>query len=388
MPWQLVFKNLWAHPIRTLLTLGSLVIAIFLICFLNTLVSGLTAGVKASASDRLIVQSAVSLFVELPESYQGKIDGVSGIERTCKMQWFGGYFREQRNFFAQFAIDHDRFFDTYPEVKMIEGSAEALARKRSGCIIGKELATKYGWKVGQRVPIIGTIFARKDRQPWEFEVVGIYESTRANVDQQTMWFRFDYLREAVESGAAGGPAGTGVFVLDLEDEADPVKVAGAVDALFDLGPQRVKATTEAEFQRQFVSMLGSVPTFLTGIGGGVLFAIVLAVVNTMLMSARQRTHDFGVLKALGFKDRVVGGLLMAESLLLCVLGGVAGIALALSSQPFLATKLSMIMPNYKVEPAAIALAAVVAVTIGLVSGWIPAWRVTRLKAVEAFRTEI
>lgn len=386
MPWHLVAKNLLAHPIRTLFTILSLVIAVFLVCTLRSLIVGLDAGVAASASNRLIVQSAVSLFVDLPLSYQAKIEALPGVETTTRFQWFGGYYKEQSNFFAQFGVDPEKLFDMYPEVQVIDGSAEAFVRGRTSCVIGEELSRKYGFKVGDRIPIVGTIFS-KNGGAWEFDVAAIYRSTSATVDNSTMYFQFDYLRETLEQGGAEGPSGVGVYILRTKPGVDPVNVMRTVDAEFERGPQVVQCTTEAEFNRQFVSMLGSVPTFLGSIGGAVLFAIFLAVLNTMLMAGRERTRDIGIIKAMGWSDRAAFGLLLAESMLLCTIGGGLGIALSVLSADALGAMFRMLVPFYSVSHETVGLAALCTLSLGLGAGIMPAVRASRLRVVQALRPE-
>lgn len=387
MPWHLVPATLRAHKLRTLLTAGSIAVAVFLLVFLRTVLVSLRAGIDGSSSKRLMVQSAVSLFVGLPPSYQGKIDGVPGVKMSCKQDWFGGYYREPSNFFAQFAVDHERFLETYPEVKLVEGDTAAFTAKRNACLIGTTLAEKYGFKVGDTVPIIGTIFPRTDGRPWDFEVVGIYESTSSNVDSNTLWFRYDFLEEAHRAGATTTPIFVGVYVLSLDPGADPIAVAAKVDALFENGPQRVHTTSEAEFQRQFVTMLGSVPFFLNSIGLAILFAILLAAINTMLLSARQRTHDFGVLKALGFADGVTFQLLMIESLFVSGLGGALGLGAVVATAPKMRAAMLGAFPTWEVTNQTLALAVGLAVGVGVVAGLLPAWQTSRLKVVDALRSE-
>ncbi|MCO5171288.1 MAG: ABC transporter permease [Planctomycetes bacterium] len=387
MPWHLIARNLLAHPVRTLLTTCSLVIAVFLICTLRSLVIGLTAGVDAASSSRLVVQSAVSLFVDLPLAYQGKIAGVPGVRQTCKFQWFGGYYQDPSNFFAQFGVDADRFYESYPEVEVIAGDPAAFLTTRTGCLIGRELSRRYGWKVGDKVPIKPTIFQRTDGGAWEFEVVGVYRSKASNVDDATLFFQHDYLREALEQRAASGPPGVGVYTITLAPGADLVDVSRRIDALFENGPQRVQTTTEAEFQRQFVSMLGGVPTLLGSIGAGVLFAILLAVLNTMLMAGRERTRDIGIIKALGFGDGVAFALLMCESLLLCGAGGALGVGLALLSAAPFREGLSQMVPAYDVTNETAALGLGLALLLGLIAGAAPAWRASQLRVIQALRPE-
>lgn len=389
IPLRLIPRNLFSSPLvvlRTLLTIGSLSVAIFLLCVLRTMVVSIDAGVTDAASNRLVVQSAVSLFVDLPVSYQAKIDAVEGVSATTKFQWFGGYYREPKNFFAQFAVDHERFLDLYPEVELVSGTAEDFKRHRTACLIGVEVQEKYGFKVGDTIPVTGTIFAKATA--WEFEVQGVYRSKSANVDNNTLFFHFDYLQETLKSGAASGPRGSGTFMVRMAPGTQPERLMREIDELFANGPQRVNTTTEAEFQRQFVSMVGNLPRFIAGIGGGVLFAIVFAALNTMLMAGRERTPDLGILKALGFTDATAWALLMLESLLLCGLGGLFGVGLAVVSTPVLAKAVSLMFPNFTLSGETIGLALLLSLVIGVVAGAVPAWRASRLRCVDALRAEV
>ncbi len=388
MPWSLLWRHLLARPLRSLLTLGSLSIAFFLVCFLRSVVGALEAGVEAASQTRLIVQSAVSLFVNLPTSYQSKIEGAVGVASSCKLQWFGGYYQDPSNFFAQFAVDADRLLDIYPEIRLVDGDEPSFLRRRDACLIGADLATSFGWSVGDSIPIIGGLYTRVDGTPWQFYVAGTYRSTSPNVDGRTLWFHYEYLEQSLETGAAEGPQGAGVFVLSLDRGTDPTLVMGAIDGMFENGPQRVQTTTESEFQRQFVSMLGSVPTLLGSIGGGVLFAILLATLNTMLMAGRERTRSMGILKALGFKDRILFGLLIGESLVLCLLGGLAGVGVALAtSKPLAGFFDGFGITGYGIDLGTAAFGLALAIAVGLFAGFAPAWTAARLRVVTALGAE-
>ena len=225
MPWNLLWRNLLGHPIRSLLTVLSVMVAVFLVSVLHAVVSGLDRTIDAAASNRLLVQSAVSLFVNLPLGYQQKLAGVPGVEAICKWQYFGGkYEQDKGGYFAQFGIDSATFLNSYPEISIVDGSYEEFAKGRTACLVGTELAEKYDWKVGQTVPITGSLFQRTDEKPWEFTIAGIYTSNSAAVDKQTLWFHFDYLHESLEQGGASGPRGAGVYMLRIEKGADPVAV--------------------------------------------------------------------------------------------------------------------------------------------------------------------
>ncbi len=388
MPLRLVFRNLTNHWVRTLLTIGSLTVAVFLLCFLRSVLISIDSAVVSSASNRLISQSAVSLFVTLPLSYQGKIDQVSGVAGTTKMNWFGGYYQTQENFFAQFAVDADRLLPNYPEIEIVEGSIEAFVQNRTACLIGTNLRDNYGWKVGDRVPIISALYPRMPEGAWEFDVAAVYHSNRDNIDNNTLFFDFDYLYEAIEADQADGPEGVGVLAVGLRDPGDAEKVSAAIDQLFENGPQRVQTTTEAEFQRQFVGMFGNVPLFLSALGMGVIFAIVLAVLNTMLMAARERVHSVGVMKALGFVDRKVAALLVLESLTICLIGTTVGILLAMLSEKGLrASPMGVFFPGYRISGGTVVLCLIGAVVVGLIAAAIPASQIQRLRPVDALRSE-
>lgn len=386
MPLRLVVRNLTKHWLRSLLTVGALFLALFLLCFLRALVVALDAGVRGAAVDRLIVQSSVSLFVYLPESYEEKIGSVEGVETVCRWNWFGGYYQEPANFFAQFATDVDDFLKAYPEVEIVEGSEQVFRTERQACLVGSDTAARYGFKVGDTVPIVGALFPRNDKEPWAFKVAGIYKSKKQNVDNATLFFHTEYLEKALESGEAAGPRGVGIFVVKLVPGADRVTVAGAIDELFAGGPQRTQTNTEAEFQAQFVSMVGNVPFFVAAIGGGVMIAILLASLNTMLMAAREQTRDVGVLKALGFGGGTVFAVLLAQSLVLCGFGGLLGIVFAKASEPVFVAFLSTMFPGYAITNAILIEAAIVTVAVGLFAGIAPAWRARSLPVITALRT--
>lgn len=385
---RLMWRGLTRRLLRTTLTIASLVVAFFLMCTLRSLVTTLGAGADAASESRLIVQSAVSLFVDLPQNYQPKIEGVEGVAQTSKWQWFGGYYQNERNRFAQFAVDPDNLLDIYPEMEIVEGSLEGFKTNRRGAIIGEGLAEQFGFEVGGALPILPELFPHPDGPgvAWEFEVAAIYRPTKANFDDRMMLFRWDYFEETIKADRGESP-GVGTFVVDLAPGADATGVMASIDALFERGPQRVQATSESEFQRQFVSMFGNVPFFVSTIGGGVLIAILLAVVNTMLMAGREQTRDIGILKALGFTDLDAVKVLVGQSMLISLLGAGGGLLLARLTAPGVADTLKVFFPGYAVSGTTLIGGAVIAVVLGLVAGTAPAWRAARLDTVDAMGSE-
>jgi putative ABC transport system permease protein len=387
--FRLVLRNVTRHPVRSALTFLFSTLALFLFVFLRSAVTTLESAAKAAATNRLAVQSAVSLFVYMPESYRARIAAVEGVESVNMWNWFGGYYQEPENMFAQFATDMEVNLAQFPEIVVPPEQVDGLMQERQGALIGRRLAEKHGWKVGDRVPLIATIYSF--HKTWEFDVRAIYRSTRPNIDESTMFFHWDYLQERRDAYKAQGndlgEQDVGVFMVKVKDGFEPEAVIPRIDALFENGPQRVRTQTEAQFQAQFASMFGGLPTFLAWIGGAVVFAIFFSVLNTAQMAARERARDVGVLKALGFRDATAGRLLLVESMLVVGTGGVLGVGLGWLSQAFFLGAFGFILPNYHVEPWTVGLGAALALAIGLVGGVLPAWRLTRLRPVSVLRMD-
>jgi len=399
-PWVLVRRNMRAHWLRSGLTFLSLIVAMFLFCFLISLVTTLDSAVSQSATNRVITQSAVSLFVDIPLNYQPKIAQVEGVEAVTKFQWFGAYYQEPQNFIAEFGVDHDVFFDMYDgEVEVTEGPdgvtgpearqavIDAMAGERRAVLVGEGLMKDHGWTVGDTVPLIGTVFQTPDNSAWEFIVVGTYVPKKQNMDDRTMFFRFDYLDETVGGYVEGEPLGVGVYSINVADGFDPAQVIADIDGLFENGPQVTMTSTEAAFQAGFVSMMGNLPFFVGTIGGAVVFAVIFSVINTMLLSARQRTRETGILKALGYRDAAVSRLMLGESLLVSLIGGGLGVLFAVGTAPGMRAAFGAFLPTYTVKPETAMFGLAVSLFIGLVAGIAPAVIAARLHPTEALRSE-
>jgi putative ABC transport system permease protein len=401
-PWILARRHLRVHWARTGLTVAALVVALYLFCFLVSLVTTLDASVKSAASNRVITQSAVSLFVVLPLDYQPKIHAIPGVGEVTKFTWFGGYYQDRDNFLAEFAVDHEIFFDMYrPEIEIVEGPGgvtgpaarqaviDAMKADRRACVVGAGLAADedFRFAVGQTLPLIPTIYPKVDDSAWEFTIVGIYKPLKGNMDDRTMWFRHDYLTETLLAGEANGPHGVSTYAINLDPGADPGQVIDDIDALFANGPQRTMTTTEAAFQAAFVSMMGNLPFFVGTIGGAVVFAVMFSVVNTMLMSARQRTHEMGILKALGYSDGSLGLLLLGESLMLALMGGGLGVLLAHLTAELMRSGFGAYLPTYAVLPSTLLIGLAITMGIGLIAGIAPALAARRLAPTAALRSE-
>lgn len=373
------------HPVRTMLTMGAAIVAIFLFCFLRSIVTSLDAAVEASASNRIITSSAVSLFQNLPVAYQEQITGVEGVESVSRFTWFGGRYQSEENFFAQFGCDAKILLDQYPELMLDETAAAEWIADRQGAIVGRGLAEQFGWKVGDTVPLIGTIYPRVDGSEWQFNIHGIYESAAANIDEMTMYFHWDYLDRVLEEGGSYGPRGSSVFIVKLAEGYSGAEVAPAIDAYYAGGPQRTRTQTEAAFQAGFVGMLGNLPTFLGLIGTAVLIAILFGVVNTMTLAARERIRTMGILKSLGFPNAVPARLYLLESTGIMLAGGGIGMGIAYLTQEPFRDAFGTQVPFFHVATETYVFSTVICIVIGLIAGAVPAWRATRLRAAEAMR---
>ncbi len=406
---KLIWRNLLAHKLRSILTVLSVMVAVFLLLMLRSLVTTLESNVATFSSKRLWVQSAVSLFVDFPQSYQPKVESVEGVVRTCKWQWFGGFYQDPKNFFGQFAVDQEAFLSVCPEIELldpetsrtvsdpklpeqgrqrIQAQEEAFLAKRNACIVGQGIAKQFGWKLGDMVPITGALFPHPSgaKVAWEFEVVGIYKPGAPNWDSRTLFFRWDLFEETLRASPTGIP-GVGVMLVETEPGADQTRIIGEIDAKFAAGPQRTQTTTESEFNRQFATMFGNIPFFVSSIGSGVLLAIALACVNTMLMAGREQTHDVGILKALGFSDARTFGLLLTQSMLLCLLGAALGIALAKAMEGGVAVAMGAMFPGFRIQGSTLTLAVALCAGVGLIAGLAPAWKARAMRPVEALRSE-
>lgn len=386
---RLVFKNLFAHPVRSVLTIGSLAIAIFLMCFLASLVTALNAGVNQIGVRRLWTQSAISLFSTLPQNYEQKIEALPEVDKAAKFQWFGGYYQEPGNFFGQFAVDPEELLAAYPEMEVVSGSYEDFLADRRSAILGIATAEKYGFAVGDTLPLIGTLFVNHPvpTAAWEFKVAAIYDADEPYIDRSAMFFHWDFFAETYEASQGLAPE-CGTFVFTPSEGADLDAVSATVDELFAGGPMRTQTVTESEFNRQFVGMIGGLPRLLGFLGFGVFVAILFAVVNTMLMASREQTHDVGVLKALGFSDGRVAAFMLAQSFALCVLGGAVGLAFAKFIEPGVRAGLASMFPGFRIEPQTMLQAFFVALALGLVAGIVPAVVARRLSPVEALRATV
>ena len=375
---RLVLANLMRAKRRTFLTVFSIAIALFLFCTLRTVITSFEASLRASNASRLIVRHASSLVFPLPLSYKERIAQVAGVAGVSYGNWFGGYYQNPKNQFAQFAVDISTFFDLFPEVLLQPAEKDAFRSERTACIVGRGLAKKYGWKIGDQIPIIGTIFPGE----WRLTVRGIYAGETRDTDENTIFFHWDYLNESLPDVRKNQ---VGIYWVKIASADMAAAASRSVDALFENSSQPTKTETEKAFQAGFISMIGNVQLLLSILGSAIVFAIMLVTINTMMMAARERTTEIAILKTIGFTDRLVLLLVGGEALLLSLLGGALGCGLAaivFHESDFTA---GGFFPNFRVLPETIGLGLVLAAVMGVLSGLVPAVQAGRLKIANALR---
>jgi len=363
---------------RTFLTISSIALALFLFCTLRTVMTSFDSALRASSDTRLVVRHAASLVFPLPLAYRDRLTQIPDVQHVGYGNWFGGFYQDPKNQFAQFAVDVKSFFDIYPEVILPADQRAAFENERTAAIIGRDLAKKYGWKLGDVVPITGTIYPGD----WRLTVRGIYDGKTEDVDVNTLFFHWDYLNEAMPDVRKNW---VGIYWLHLDSASRAPAVSDQVDAMFENSPQPTKTETEKAFQAGFIQMMGNVSMLLTIIGSAIVFAIMLVTVNTMMMAARERTTEIAVLKTLGFTDRLILSLVGAESVLLSVAGGVIGCGLAFIVFRFVDFKGGGMFSSFRVLPETVGLGLLLAVVLGLLSGLVPALQASRLEIAGALR---
>ncbi len=323
--FYLIFSALKRKKIRTSLTLLSIVVAFVLFGYLAAIRQAFDVGVEVAGADRLIVRHKVSIIQLLPQSYEAKIERIKGVLGAAHSTWFGGIYQEPKNFFAQMAVVPQDLFDMFPEFIIPDQQKSDWLATRSGAIAGRGLAERFGWKIGDRIPINATIWTKKDGgRTWEFDLVGIYDGKEKGTDTSQFFFRYDFFDET----RAGGSGQVGWYTVRVGDPDHAAEIARAIDREFANSKVETKTEPEGAFVQGFANQIGNIGFIIMSIMAAVFFTLLLVAGNTMAYAVRERTSELAVLKALGFTDRGVLGLVLGESLFLTFVGGAIGLALA------------------------------------------------------------
>ncbi len=381
---HLIWCNLKRKKLRTSLTLLSILVAFILFGFLSAIQQALVGGVEMAGADRLIVRHKVSIIQMLPESYQARMDRIPGVDFATHQTWFGGIYQDPKNFFMQNPVEPEEFLRMFPEFILPPEQKEAWLKTRTGAIVGRNTAERFHWKIGDQVPIQSTIWSTAaGNRTWEFDIVGIYDGVKKGTDTTALFFRYDYFDENRRQNWGKGLVGW--YTIRLKDPAQAAEIAKRVDEEFANSSAETKTEPERAFIQAWASQIGNIVLIVAAILGAVFFTILLVTGNTMAQAVRERTGELGVLKAIGFTNGQIVGLVLAESCLLTVLGGTLGLGLASLIMPVLAQKLSSLLPMFFFPTRDLFIGLGLSVALGLVTGLFPALQAMRLRVADALR---
>ena len=378
---KLLLRNAFRHKLRTVLTMVGLVVAICAFGLLRTILDAWYAGVEGSSSTRLVTRNAISLTFPLPLNYAQRIKGVEGVTQVSWANWFGGVYINERNFFPQFGVDVPTYLALYPEYVLKDDEKQAFLRDRQGCIVGRKLANQYGWKVGDQIPLRGTIY----RGTWTFTLRAIWDGVDEKTDESSMLFHWQYLNESAHKRLGARADFVGLYLLGISEPNNAAAISQRVDALFKNSLAETLTETEKAFQLGFVSMSETILIALQAVSYIIIVIIMAVMANTMTMTARERLAEYATLKALGFAPGFVVRLLFGESLFIAGLGGVAGVLATFPIAAAFRHAVGTLFPVFQVSQLTVALQLLAAIVVGIVAAAWPAWRMSRIDIVQGLR---
>jgi len=375
----LLWSSLWRKKIRTIFTLLSIFVAFLLFGVLMTIRGAFSFGVEIAGIDRLVLIHKVSLIMPLPVSYLARLNTTEGVTMATHNTWFGGVYQDPSNFFAQIAVEPEPFMKLYPEYQVPPDQMKAWLADRQGVMVGVDLAKRFGWKVGDRIPIVGTIWQPKQGQVWEFNIAGLYDG-ESGIDKTQFFFRYDYLDENRQQGEGL----VGWYIVKINDPGAAQQMGSTFDGMFANSSAETKTTTEKGFVEGFAKQVGDIGAIMIAITIAVLFTMILVAANTMAQSVRERTSEVGVLKTLGFSNTSILVLVLSESLLIAVIGGGLGL---LAAWAFVqqGDPTGGMLPIFVLPTRDVILGGALIVGLGLLAGALPAINAMNLKITDALR---
>ncbi len=374
---RLILRNALRHRLRTGLTVLGLAIAVLAFGLLRTVVDAWYAGADAASATHLVTRNAISLVFPLPLTHRERIRRVAGVRKVSYSNWFGGVYITERNFFPRFAVDAGTYLDLYPDYLLPAAERKAFLLDRRGAVVGRKLAQTYGWRLGQSIPLRGTIYPGS----WEFVLRGIYDGRQPNTDEGIFLFHWDYLNETLRRNAPRRADQVGVFVLDLMHAEDAARVSGEIDALFKSSLAETLTETEKAFQLGFVSMIDTIVLAVQVVSLMVVVIVLFVMANTMGMAAGERLPEYATLKALGFRPGFLALLVLGESVLIALLGGLAGTALTLPAAAAFSAQTGTLFHGFAVSHTTMVLQLLIALGVGVLAGLPPCLRAARISII-------
>jgi len=376
---RIILANLFRKKVRLMLTIGSFAVALFLFVFLAVVRDAFNRGADVASADRMLVINRTSIINLMPLSYRDKILRIPGVKVVTHNNWFGGTYIDEKNFFPQFVIDPQSQREVYPELIVPDEQWANFLKDRQGAIAGAKTAERFGWKIGDRIPIKTTLYGGGS---WEFNLAGIYHGKRPQDDETQFWFQWDYFEEKVPERVKGQ---IGWYILRVDNPDDAPHIAKAIDAEFANSPNETKTEAESAFAANWVKQFGNIQFLIVSIGSVVFFTLLLVTGNTMAISVRERTSELAVFKAIGFSDRAVLFLVLTEALAIALFGGLLGILGALIAVPWLGKALAGMLPSIILSRSMLLVGLALAIFAGFASGVIPGVSAMRLRVVNALR---
>ena len=373
----LIVANLLRKKVRTTLTIGSFAVALFLFGILVAVRTAFGQGVQLAGVDRLMVINRASIVQPLSRTYGEKLLRIPGVKLATAYSWFGGVYQDEKNFFAQFALDPETQREMYPEFRMSDAEWKAFQEDKAGCVAGEALAKRFSWKVGDTIPIRGTFLEGL----WEFHLRGIYKGARPEDDTTQFWFHQDYMNEKSPAYLQGL---VGWYVVKISDPDAAPRISKAIDAQFANSAWETRTQTEREMQSSFAKQMGNIEFLVVSIGSVVFFTLLLVTGNTLAIAIRERSSEIAVLKALGYSDPFIVGLVLAEAMTIAVVGAGLGLTLVRIFTSH-GDPTGGLMPGFYVSYGAILFGLGLSVVVALAGGVLPALAVVRLRVVDALR---
>jgi putative ABC transport system permease protein len=377
----MVLKNAFRHKLRTSLTVVGIIVAITAFGLLRTIVDAWYAGAEATSSARLVSRNAISLVFSMPLTYAQKIRQVPGVTAVSWANWFGGVYITERNFFPQFAIDAATYLDMYPEFVLKPEERKAFLVDRRGAVVGRKLADQYGWKLGDQIPLRGTIFPGT----WTFTLRAIYDGVDAKTDETQFFFHWQFLNETVKARFPRRGDQIGVYVVEIRDPTQAAAISQDIDATFKNSLAETLTETEKAFQLGFVAMTEAILVAVQAVSFVVIVIIMAVMANTMAMTARERYSEYATMKALGFGQGFVALLVFAESIGIALAGGALGILLTFPLANIFAGAMGTLFPVFFVSRETVLMQLGASLVIGVVAAAVPAWRAARVRIVDGLR---
>jgi putative ABC transport system permease protein len=378
---KFIIRNAFRHKLRTILTIVGVAVAVLAFGLLRTLVGLWYLGVESSSATRLVTRNAISLVFTLPISYKDRIRQVPGVTVVSQGNWFGGVYKDPKNFFANFAVEPRSFLELYPEFVIPPDQKAAFLRDRKGAVAGRKLADKYGWKIGDQITLKGTIFPGE----WEFVLRAIYRGAQKSTDETQFFFHWDYLNESLKKTVPRRADQAGYYMIGVSRPDQAAEVAESVDKMFRNSLAETLTETEKAFQLGFVSMTEAIMIAVKIVSYVVIVIIMVVAANTMAMTARERLAEYATLKALGFGARHLAGLVFGESMVISIAGGLLGAVLTFPAGHWIETELSQYFPVFSISPQTIYLQLLAAMLVGVTAALFPTWRAVTIGVAQGLR---